>query len=170
MKSEIYLSLDQHTDRPILEIPGMSGLLALLDTGARFPVWTADVDSLLAFGGQLIQTGVRYSGVGGETSGDIYRLPSLVLGDGTHSIIYPDLPVVTNADFENAPFQILLSATMLHDLEYTINDKTHSLTIRIPDDESEIRNARIKLDNDDFQVLFTSASVSVQGQSSGCSA
>ena len=151
------MPLDQHSDRPILEIPNMSGLLALIDTGARFPVWTADTDSLLAIGGTLVQKGVSYSGIGGKTSGDIYKLKTLVLGDNSHGIIFPELPVVTNRDFEDAPFQIILSATMFRNLEYTINDKQHSFIIRIPDDEASVRNARININNDDFQVLFLSS-------------
>ena len=51
---------------------------------------------------------------------------------------------------------MIISATMFHNLEYTINDKSHTLTIRVPDDESDIRNAVIKLPDKSFQVLFVS--------------
>ena len=154
MKGEIFLTLDKNSDRPIVELVDNLGLLVLIDTGARFPVWTADTESLIALGGRLFKNGISYSGVGGETTGDIYKIPSFSFGDGAHSLVFPELPVVTNTEFEDAPFQMILSATMLHNLEYTINDKRHSLVIRIPDDESEIRNAILRVD-DDFQVLFT---------------
>ncbi len=155
MKSELFLGLDSTADRPIIELKNMSNILSLIDTGARFPVWTSDVKSLEALGGKLFKKGVSYSGIGGDTKGDIYRIPGFSISDGIHYLIYPDLPVVTNSDFENAPFQMILSATMFHNLEYTINDKHHSFIIRVPDDESEVRNAIVNLDDGDFQVLFT---------------
>lgn len=153
MKSEIFLTLDKNSDRPIVELTDSYGLFVLIDTGARFPVWTADTDSLEALGGKLFKSGVSYSGVGGQTTGDIYKIPEFILGDGLHNLTYPELPVVTNSEFENAPFHMIISATMFHNLEYTINDKDHSLIVRIPDDESAVRNAVLRVD-DDFQVLF----------------
>ncbi len=73
-----------------------------------------------------------------------------------HYLIYPEFPIVTNSDFEDIPFQMIISATMLHNLEYTINDKRHTLNISIPDDESNVRNAVVRLENGEFQVLFAS--------------
>ena len=154
MKSELFLYLDKGSDRPILELKDVANILVLLDTGARFPVWTSDVDSLTAMGGTVFRRDIAYSGVGGETKGDIYIIPSFHMSDGVHHLIYPNLPIVTNTNFESVPFQMILSATMFHNLEYTINDKQHSLIIRVPDDESEVRNAVIRSDDESFQVLF----------------
>ncbi|MBQ9438032.1 MAG: hypothetical protein IJU50_06830 [Lachnospiraceae bacterium] len=156
MKEEILMFLDGNFDRPVIEMKNMSGILALIDTGARFPVWLSDVESLEALGGKLYRRGVSYSGIGGETKGDIYKLPSLIIGDGTHNMIYPEFPIVTNSDLDDAPFQMILSATMLHNMEYTINDKFHTLIIRIPDGESNVRNAVVRLASGEYQVLFAS--------------
>ena len=79
MKKEIYLSLDQFADRPVFDLPEHTGLTALLDTGARFPVWTASVKVLLALDAKLVKKDVEYSGVGGTAKGDIYRIPSLII-------------------------------------------------------------------------------------------
>ena len=45
---------------------------------------------------------------------------------------------------------------MLHGLEYTVNDKLHTFTIRVPDDESNVRNAVVRFQDGRFQVLFVS--------------
>ena len=154
MRKEILLVLDKDADRPIVNLPEHVGLTALLDTGARFPVWAADLRPLIALGAKLFKSNVSYSGIGGETKGDIYKIPSLVIGEKTNGLLFPELPVITNKDFDDAPFAMILSATMFHNLEYTISDKRHTLTIRVPDDESDVRNAIVKTD-EDFQVLFT---------------
>lgn len=156
MRKEIYLSLDQFADRPIFDLPEHTGLTVLLDTGARFPVWTASVKILVALGAKLVKKDVEYSGVGGAAKGDIYRIPSLVIGTQTNALIFPHLPVITSKDFNDAPFGLILSNTMFRHLEFTVNDKLHSLVIRVPDDETDVRNAVVTLD-DGFQVLFTGA-------------
>lgn len=156
MKKEIYLSLDQFADRPVFDLPEHTGLTALLDTGARFPVWTASVKVLLALDAKLVKKDVEYSGVGGTAKGDIYRIPSLIIGTCTNALTFPRLPVITSEDFQNAPFGLILSNTMFRNLEFTVNDKLHSLIFRIPDDETDVRNAIVNLD-DGFQVLFTGA-------------
>ena len=154
MRQEIVLSLNKMTDRPITELEDFFGISVLVDTGARFPVWTGDEETLAAIGGIKYKQNIDYSGVGGNTQGDLYRLPSFKLGSETNGLVYPGLPVVTNKEFEDAPFQMILSATMFHNLEYTINDKLHTMTIKIPDDKSNIRNAVIKQPDESIQVLF----------------
>ena len=154
MRKDIYLSLNEFVDRPVVKLPEHKGLKALLDTGARFPVWTASTALLKAHGGKLFKKNVSYSGIGGETIGDIYRIPGLIIGKGTNSLIFPELPVVTNTEFAEAAFELILSATMFHDIDYTVSNKRHSLIIHLEDNDSDVRNAILKLDND-FQVLFT---------------
>ena len=156
MRKEVYLSLDSDADRPIFELHEHAGIYALLDTGARFPVWTASVKALLALGAKLVKKDVEYSGVGGTAKGDIYRIPILIIGSKTNALTFPQLPVITSKDFNDAPFGLILSNTMFRHLEFTVNDKTHSLIIRVPDDETDVRNAIVNLDNG-FQVLFTGA-------------
>lgn len=153
---DIYLQLNEYTDRPIVKLPKHKGLRALLDTGARFPVWTASTALLEAHGGKLFKKGVAYSGIGGKTIGDIYRIPALVLGDSANALIFPELPIVTNTELSDAPFELLLSNTMFSELDYLISNKRHSVTIYLDDTDSNVRNAIVKLD-DGFQVLFTGA-------------
>ena len=117
-------------------------------------MWTASTELLEAHGGKLFKKNVGYSGIGGEIVGDIYKIPSLIVGDRTNALIFPELPVVTNSEFAEAAFELILSATMFHDIDYTVSNKRHSLIIHLEDNDSDMRNAIVKLD-DDFQVLFT---------------
>lgn len=41
------------------------------------------------------------------------------------------------------PYHIILSATMMQNLIYTIDDKNHRMTVEIPEDESLERHMRI---------------------------
>ena len=156
MRKELLYNLDKYADRPIVNLQDYFGINVLIDSGARFPVWTADEDSLKALGGIVYRQDIEYSGIGGKTKGNIYKIPNFIFGNKGSCLLYPQLPVVTNKDFSDAPFQMILSSTMFHNLEYTINDKSHTLTIRVPDDESDVRNAVIKLPDKGFQVLFVS--------------
>lgn len=155
MRKDIFLSLNEFADRPIIKLNEHRGIKALLDTGARFPVWTASIPLLEANGGKLFKKNVEYSGIGGKTIGDVYKIPNLILGDKTSALIFPDLPVVTNSEFGEAAFELILSSTMFHDIDYTISNKRHSLLIHLEDSDSDVRNAIVTMD-DGFQVLFTS--------------
>lgn len=151
---EIYIPTNKNADRPIVYLQQHGNLRALLDSGARFPVWMSDITSLIALGAKLFKNDVKYAGVGGQTVGDIYKIPTFVLGDRTSSLIFPELPVVTNTEFAEAPFELLLSNTMFNNLDYLISNKRHSVTIYLDDTDSNVRNAIVNLNNG-FQVLFT---------------
>ena len=153
---DILLPLFRSADRPIVYLSEHGNLAALLDTGAPFPVWTASKTLLEAIGGRLFKKGFGYSGIGGPTIGDVYKIPSLIIGSKANALIFPELPVVTNSEFADAPFELLLSNTMFHDLDYLISNKRHSLTIYLNDTDSNVRNAIVNLD-DGFLVLFTGA-------------
>ena len=156
MKAELILSLAEETDRPITRLLNHYRIAALLDTGARFPVWAGDIEELELLGAELVKRQVEYSGFGGATIGDIYRIPIITLTDGVNAISYPRLPIVTNERLsrDEIPFQMILSATMFKNLIYTIDDKHHNLIVQVPDDESLVRNAMIKTENG-LQILFT---------------
>lgn len=141
MRKDVYLPISKYADRPIATLSEHKDLKALLDTGARFPVWTASTELLEAHGGKLFKKDVPYSGIGGETIGDIYKIPSLVLGTKTNALIFPELPVVTNTEFAEAAFELILSSTMFHDIDYTVSNKHHSLIVHLEDNDSDVRNA-----------------------------
>ena len=61
MRKDIFLSLNEFADRPIIKLNEHRGIKALLDTGARFPVWTASIPLLEANGGKLFKQNVEYS-------------------------------------------------------------------------------------------------------------
>ena len=65
MRKDVFLTLDQYANRPVFDLPEHKDLTALLDTGARFPVWTSSTKLLEAHGGKLFKKNVPYSGIGG---------------------------------------------------------------------------------------------------------
>ena len=155
MRAEIAMILERFADRPMIELKDKYEMLALLDTGARFPVWTGTISDLELLGAKRIKRKVEYSGFGGKVTGDIYRIPILTLTDGVGALNFPQLPIVTNEKLsgDEIPFQMILSATMFKNLIYTIDDKHHRLIIQVPDDESCVRNAAVNTENG-LQILI----------------
>ena len=74
------MQLNKYYQRPVVELKGWYGFTALLDTGAAFPIWTADETILVRVGGVLEKEGVKFKGFGGETTGNLYKLITFVMG------------------------------------------------------------------------------------------
>lgn len=146
------LDLAKNTQRPVVILENWNNVNALLDTGAYFPVWVDDESLLQALGGECKGKGVSFGGFGGETKGNLYVLPSLVLGN----LIFPNMHIIACNDLKNTPFQLILSATMFKGLIYEIDDKNHKLNISVPDKESFVRNLTI-MDNDGKLHVYCSS-------------
>ena len=151
--NQFTLVLRSNYQKPLLRLDEWHGAYALLDTGALFPVWTADEKWLLQLDARFIKADVPFSGFGGETKGNLYRLKEFRLG----SLVFPDLPVVTSQEMAEEPYHIILSATMMQNLKYTIDDKNHTLTVEIPEDESNERHMRIYDNGGRLHVLCGNA-------------
>lgn len=82
----------------------------------------------------------------------VSRPKSMLIGD----LIFPNMHIIACNDLKNAPFQLILSATMFQNLIYEIDNKHHKLNVTIPDDESTVRNLRIKDSNGRLHVLCNS--------------
>lgn len=141
--------LNEKFQRPIIYLNNWYRLNALLDTGALFPVWTAPEEALISIGATKIKENVKFSGFGGETCGNLYRLKSVSIG----KLIFPEMAIISCNDLKNVPYHIILSATMFHNLIYEIDIKNHKLNITVPDDESTVRNLRIEDTNGKLHIL-----------------
>lgn len=61
------ISLNKNQSRPVFYIPGSSNL-ALLDTGAEFPVWTGAKYTLIyQYKAVKVKDNVRFKGFGGSS-------------------------------------------------------------------------------------------------------
>ena len=83
------------------------------------------------------------------TKGNLYELPSILIGD----LIFPNIHIVACKDLKTLPFQLILSATMFHNLIYEIDNKNHKLNVTVPDGESTVRNLRIEDSNGRLHIL-----------------
>ena len=144
------LKLDIDQQRPVVIVGG--NMTALLDTGAYIPVWT-DEESILSekLGAELVAEGVTFTGFGGETSGNLYKV-TLQVGE----LVYPNMSIVANAELDT-PFNLILSATMFQSLIYEVDDKNHRFNVTVPDGESTVRNLRIENSDGRIFVLCNSA-------------
>lgn len=154
---QFVLNLIKNNSRPVVELKNYNNLRALLDTGADFPIWVASEETLVQeLGAKLVMSGAGFSGFGGKTTGNVYQLPMLCVGDLT----FPYMHIMACKDLGHIPFQLILSASMFHDLIYEIDDKSHKLNIKVPDGESEIRNLKIIDKNGKVHVLCTGEKLS----------
>lgn len=142
--------LNEKFQRPIIYLNNWHGLNALLDTGALFPIWTAPEEALISIGATKIKENVKFSGFGGETNGNLYRLQSIAIG----KLIFPEMAIISCNDLKNVPYHIILSATMFHNLIYEIDNKNHKLNVTVPDGESIVRNLRIEDSNGRLYILY----------------
>lgn len=127
---EVIYNLEKGTNRPIIKLDDIfPGCTALLDTGAIIPVWTKDTELLKKLGAVLHAKDVKFSGFGGETKGDLYKM-NLKLGN----IIYPGLPIVVHNDDE-IPGYFIFSATMFKDMIYTIDDIAKKIILIFKDNQ-----------------------------------
>jgi len=69
-------------------------MTALLDTGAYIPVWTDDENILVEkMGAEIVAKGVSFTGFGGKTSGNLYKV-TINVGE----LIYPNMMIIANDD------------------------------------------------------------------------
>lgn len=139
------LNLDQKLQRPVVVL---DGILALLDTGAHFPIWTDDEDILVSLlNARLVKKGVEFGGFGGTARGNLYQMTFIV-----GKLIYPNMYIISCSAL-NVPFHMILSATMFSRLIYEIDDRHHKFNVTIPDGESTVRRLVIEDLNGKLHVL-----------------
>lgn len=148
---QITLRLDKRQQRPVVLLKDT--LSASLDTGAHLPVWVDDEAILTEdLGAALIRKNISFTGFGGTAQGNLYQV-TIEVGD----LIFPNMHIIANNDMQ-VPFNMILSATMFQNLIYEIDEKNHKLNISIPDEESIIRNLKIKESNGKLHIMCQSAS------------
>lgn len=143
------MKLNKAFQRPVVFLSNWHGLNALLDTGALFPVWTAPEKALEELGATLIKNNVTFSGFGGKTSGNLYRLNQVTVG----KIIFPEMAIISCNDLNDVPYHMIFSATMFKDLIYEVDDKNHRLNVTVPEGECLVRNLRIEDKDGKLHVL-----------------
>ena len=133
------MNLIKSIQRPVIRLDSFHGIRAMLDTGAIYPVWVAPERSLVSLCHVTLERkGISFSGFGGSTQGNLYKLPIVQIG----KLIFPNMRILTgNTD---VPCDMILSATMFKNLIYEIDDKNHKLNVTVPDDESLVRNIVIR--------------------------
>lgn len=136
-----------------MKLENWNNFRALLDTGAFFPIWTAEERILNDLGGKIVKQDVCFSGFGGTTKGNLYELQKLIIGD----LIFPNTHIVACKDLKYVPFQLILSATMFYGLIYEIDAKYYKFNVTIPDNESNVRYLRIEDSNGRLHILCHSA-------------
>ena len=147
------LKMRKRVQRPIVFLAEFFQLDAMLDTGAVLPVWVEDEEMLKAMGAVPIAFHQPFGGLGGTTTGPLYRIPLFRCGE----LIYPEFPII--AAHIDLPCQLLLSATMFSGLIYEVDDCNHKFNVTIPDHESHVRKLTVEDRNGNLHILCTGENV-----------
>ena len=107
---QITLILSTKFQRPVIQLADFHGLPAMIDTGAKVPVWMSGEDKLLRLGAVKKKDAVPLGGIGGLTKGVLYEISVFRLGN----LVYPNMGIIAHRS--NFPVPILLPATMFTDL------------------------------------------------------
>ena len=151
------LMLSEDSDRPIVALQNL-GISALLDTGARLPVWVGSINLLrVLLQARLFKSAVQFEGFGGSCFGDLYIIPELTIG----SLHYTQLPVVACDLPGNPKFRLILSSTMFSGLIYEIDEVNHKLNVTIPSNTSDVRKLTVSENGNRLAVACTGTSQSV---------
>ena len=151
------LRLSEDSERPVIALSNL-GINALLDTGARLPVWVGSINLLkVLLQAQLLKPAVRFEGFGGSCLGDLYIIPKLVIG----SLRYTQLPVIVCDLSGTQKFRLIFSATMFRGLIYEVDEVSHRLNVTIPSGTSTVRKLIVSESGNRLAIACSGAGRSV---------
>ena len=119
----ISCKLDLHFQRPVIRLPSLKGARALIDTGARFSVWTFSKNQLEYLGGINQNYTVPFGGFGGATQGMLYTLDFWL-----DKLLIKNMPVVVEANV-SLKCPLIISTTAFDGFKYSVD--THRKVFEI---------------------------------------
>lgn len=85
---------------------------------------------------------------GGKTPGSFYRI-NFCLGE----ITFPQMPIFVPTDELEASYSLILSATMLHGLVYTLDTRNDFLNVQLENACDSVRNLKVTTKDGNVVVL-----------------
>ena len=153
---QITLQLDEKARRPIASLNWFHGCRALIDTGALFPIWNKSEELLVKkLGAVLIKRDIKFSGFGGETQGNLYRVHFEM--NGLH---YLDMPIISSR-LKEVNWNMILSATMFDGMTYEIDTINKQLNMNIKDNQP-VRILRLSNDDNNVSVYLAETHALIQ--------
>ncbi|MBR2216242.1 MAG: hypothetical protein IJ849_10890 [Selenomonadaceae bacterium] len=125
--AKIELPMLKKYQRPIVEL---YGLHALVDTGAVIPMFSLPVRIITAIFPEAEKILERHSvgGIGGESLGDVYRLPNFAIGELTYSPFDAFVPYEPSLKYP-----ILLSAPLFSGMFYGFDSAESKFIVETKD-------------------------------------
>ena len=124
--ARIEIPMLKEYQRPIIELYDE---WALIDTGAIVPVLSMRPKRIeKEFSGRNVKQGTQIGGLGGDSEGDVYRLPEFRIGELVYApfeVFVPRVPLLR--------FPLLLSATMFYGMNYALNTMDGNFVIETGD-------------------------------------
>lgn len=133
---EVY-SLDTRENSPVIVLPWFNNCRVLIDTGATLPMWLKSVIPLKIKGAIKENHMVNLNGVGGNSTGDLYRI-NFDFGN----IHFKNLPIV-HKEISVADAYMILPATLFEGMVYEIDNINHTFKVKV-DNKEYYRDFKIK--------------------------
>lgn len=157
MSLKLEYDLNDDSIRPIVALPDMGDLLALLDTGANISIWTGTAEDLKMLNAIRIREKYEFGGFGGNSYGELYCL-NFRFGD----LIFEHMPIIVCTGFSKK-FVMILAASLFEGLIYTIDNVSHKFIIDVPDGQDLHRKVKF-IDEDNSVKVLTDFSIELERQ------
>lgn len=145
LEEEIY-SLDTRENSPVIVLPWFNNCRVLIDTGATLPMWLKSAIPLKIKGAIKENYTVNLNGVGGSSTGDLYRI-NFDFGN----IHFKNLPIV-HKEISVADAYMILPATLFEGMVYEIDNINHTFKVKV-DNKEYYRDFKIK-DNEGIPYIY----------------
>lgn len=131
---EFIKRITYYEDQPCVILE--NGLQALIDTGAKIPVWTKSEETLLAYypDAEKVLDFVEIGLLEGVAKGSIWKIDLAF-----DKLFFPRIPIFV-CSYEEVDYTFLFSNSMFRKLEIRLDQYRDIFHVIIPDDESEVRN------------------------------
>ena len=136
---EFIKKISYSEDQPCVVLE--NGLQALIDTGAKIPVWTKTEELLLAYypDAERVLDTVEIGLLEGMAKGSIWKIDLIF-----EKLIYPRIPIFV-CNSSEVEYTFLFSNSMFRKLEIRLDQFEDTFHVIIPDGESEIRNLSFRI-------------------------
>lgn len=144
MLIEQSFKLDRKENLPIITLPWFNNCRAIIDTGATLPMWLKSIAILNLKGASKENRQVKVNGVGGKTTGNLYRVNFDI-----ENIHFRHMPIV-HKEIEVADAYMILPYSMFEGMKIEFDIIEHTFKIQV-DNKEYYRELQLK---DEYGRLY----------------
>ncbi|MBR1476581.1 MAG: hypothetical protein IJ608_01285 [Lachnospiraceae bacterium] len=135
---QITFKLDEDNLRPIVRLKAFHNIAVLIDTGADFPVWVAGKKVIESLGAEPLNRKTKFTGFGGEVTGELYRMDVTFGNSEADTIIYNKMPIILCEELNSTNYQLIMPATAFENMMYQVDNVNNKFNVDVPDNQISV--------------------------------